>query len=98
MDDVVQLVFGNDLSIMRVVMSSSTDWSKNFIIFHITYDSYYKSDYRRMAKWFGANYNQEVRFSAAVRCKKWPLGPNCAAPPDTSKRRPPQAKASADVF
>jgi len=23
-----------------------------------------------MAKWFGAHYNQEVRFSSAVKCKK----------------------------
>jgi len=27
-------------------------------------------DYRGMAKWFGAYYNQEVRFSTAVKCKK----------------------------
>jgi len=25
-------------AIMRVVMSSSPDWSENFLIFHITYD------------------------------------------------------------
>jgi len=25
-----------------------------------------------MAKWFGAKYNQEVRFSSAVKCKKGP--------------------------
>jgi len=25
-----------------------------------------------MAKWFGAHYNQEVRFSSAVKCKKGP--------------------------
>jgi len=30
------------------------------------------SDYRGMAKWFGAHYNQEVRFSSAVWCKKGP--------------------------
>jgi len=30
------------------------------------------SDYRGMAKWFGAHYNQEVRFSWAVMCKKGP--------------------------
>jgi len=28
------------------------------------------SDYRGMAKWFGAHYNQDVRFSLAVKCKK----------------------------
>jgi len=41
-------------------MSSSPDWSENFLIFHITYDSLL-SDYRGMAKWLGAHYNQEVR-------------------------------------
>jgi len=25
-----------------------------------------------MAKWFGAHYNQEVRFSSSVECKKGP--------------------------
>jgi len=30
------------------------------------------SDYRGMVKWFGAHYNQEVRFSSAVKCKKRP--------------------------
>jgi len=30
------------------------------------------SDYRDMAKWFGALYNQEVRFSSGVKCKKGP--------------------------
>jgi len=30
------------------------------------------SEYRGVAKWFGAHYNQEVRFSSAVKCKKWP--------------------------
>jgi len=30
------------------------------------------SDYRGMAKWFGVHYNQEVRFSSAVKCKKGP--------------------------
>jgi len=50
--------------IMRVVMSSSPDWSENFLIFHITYNS--------CSKWFGARYNQEVRFSSAVKCKKGP--------------------------
>jgi len=29
-------------------------------------------DYRGMAKWFGAQCNQEVRFSSAVKCKKGP--------------------------
>jgi len=28
-----------------------------------------------MAKWFGAHCNQEVRFSSAVMCKKWPQVP-----------------------
>jgi len=41
-----------------------------FLILHITYDSL--SDYRGMAKWFGAHYNQEVRF-ISVKCKKGPL-------------------------
>jgi len=27
------------------------------------------SEYRGMVKWFGAHYNQEVRFSSAVKCK-----------------------------
>jgi len=35
---VVQLV--RTSSIMRVVMISSPDWSENFLIFHITYDTY----------------------------------------------------------
>jgi len=35
---VVQLV--RTSSIMRVVTSSSPDWSENFIIFHVTYDSW----------------------------------------------------------
>jgi len=56
---------------MRVVMSSIPDWSGNFLIFHITYDSLL-SDYKGMAKWFRAQYNQEVRFSSAVKCKKGP--------------------------
>jgi len=30
------------------------------------------SDYRGLAKWFGAHYNQEVRFSSAVKCVKGP--------------------------
>jgi len=37
----------------------------HFIIYHITYD-YLLHDYRGMAKWFGAHYNSEVRFSSAV--------------------------------
>jgi len=61
---VVQL--GRISSIMRVVLSSSPDWSKNFLNFHITYDC------RGMDKWFGAHYNQEVRFSSADKCKKGP--------------------------
>jgi len=32
----------------------------------------HKSDYRGMAKWFGAHYDQEVRFRSAVKCKKGP--------------------------
>jgi len=36
---VVQLV--RTSSTMRVVMSSTPDWSENFLIFHITYDSCY---------------------------------------------------------
>jgi len=40
---------------------------ENFLIFHITYDSE-----RGMAKLFGAQYNQEVRFSSAVKCEKDP--------------------------
>jgi len=55
---------------MRVVMSSSLDWSANFLIFLITYDLL--SDYRGMAEWFGAQFNQKVRFSSAVKCKKGP--------------------------
>jgi len=65
---VVQLV--RTSYIMRVIMSSSPNWSEHFLIFHITYDS--RWDYRGMAKWFGAHYNQEVRFSSAVKCKKEP--------------------------
>jgi len=30
------------------------------------------SDYRGIAKWFGAHYNQGVGFSSAVKCKKGP--------------------------
>jgi len=30
------------------------------------------SDYREMAKWFGAHYNQEVRFSSVVKGKEGP--------------------------
>jgi len=30
------------------------------------------SDYRGMAKWFGAQYNQEVHFNSAVKCNKGP--------------------------
>jgi len=52
---------------MRVVMSLSPDWSENFLIFHITL----LSNYAR-AKWFEAHYNQELRFSSAV---KWKEGP-----------------------
>jgi len=38
------------------------------------------SDYGGMAKWFEAQYNQEVRFSSAIKCKKGPhAGPNIAA-------------------
>jgi len=47
---------------MRVVMSSSPDWSENFIIFLITYGSCYVI----VEVWFGAHYNDEVRFSSAV--------------------------------
>jgi len=32
--------------------------------------------YRGMAKWFGAHYNQEVRFSSVVKCKKGPHVPS----------------------
>jgi len=63
---VVQLVW--TLYIIRVVKSSSPDWSENFLISHITYDSCY----RVMAKWFGAHCNQEVCFSSAVKCEKGP--------------------------
>jgi len=28
------------------------------------------SHYKGMAKWFGDHYNQEVRFSSALKCKK----------------------------
>jgi len=51
-------------------MSSSPDWSEHFLIFHITYDLL--SDYRGMVKWLKAHYNQEDRFSSAVKCKKGP--------------------------
>jgi len=47
---VVQLV--RTLSIMRVVMSSSPDWSENFP-HHLCL---MVCDYRGMAKWFGAHY------------------------------------------
>jgi len=30
------------------------------------------SDYRGMTNWFGGHYNQEVRFSSSVKCKKGP--------------------------
>jgi len=48
---VVQLV--RTSSIMRVVMSSSLDYSEHFLIFLITYMTLVISDYRGMAKWFG---------------------------------------------
>jgi len=41
-----------------------------FEFFHIIYDLL--SDYRGMAKWFGAHHNQEARFGSAVKCKKGP--------------------------
>jgi len=44
---------------------SLLDWSESFLIFQITYDLL--SDYRGMAKWFGAHYK-----SSAVKCKKGP--------------------------
>jgi len=47
---------------VHVVMSSRPDRSVGFLIFHITY-GYLLS----MAKWFGAHYDQEVRFSGAVQ-------------------------------
>jgi len=31
------------------------------------------SDYKGIAKWFGAYYDLEVLFSSAVKCKKGPL-------------------------
>jgi len=58
---VVQLV--RTSPIMRVVMSLNPDWHENFLIFHITL----LSDCRGMAKWFGAHYNEEVRFRSAVK-------------------------------
>jgi len=72
---VVQLV--RTSPVMRVVMSSSPDWSEHFLIFYITYDSYY--GIIGMAKWFGAHFNQEVRFYSAVNCKKDPWTYNFAA-------------------
>jgi len=35
------------------------------------------SDYGVMSKWFGDHYNQEVHFSSAVNCKKWPQVLTC---------------------
>jgi len=46
---------------MRVVMSS--------IPHHL---SLLLSDYRGIAKWFGAHYNQQVHIRSAVKCKKGP--------------------------
>jgi len=59
-------------SIMRVGMSWNPNWSKNISNFpnHLRI---LLSDYSGMAKWFGTHYNQEVRFSSAVKCKKGSL-------------------------
>jgi len=64
----VQLV--RTSSIMRVVISSKSRLNWKFSNFpnHL----WLLSDYRGMAKWFGAYYNEEVRFSSAVKCKKRP--------------------------
>jgi len=64
---VVQLV--RTSSIMRVVMSSSPKWKFSYFPQHLWL---LLSDYRGMAKWFGAHYNPEVLFCSAVKCKKGP--------------------------
>jgi len=53
------------LSFMRVVMSSSPSELKIFYFPH--HLSLFQDDYRGIAKWFGAHYNQEVRFSSVVK-------------------------------
>jgi len=53
-------------SVMRLVMSSSPDRSEYCLIFHLWL---VLSDYIGMAKWSGAHYNQDVRFSSGVKCK-----------------------------
>jgi len=52
---------------MRVVMSSSPDWSENFLPHRLVL-----SDYRGIAKWFGAHYNQEALFQQ-LKVRKDPL-------------------------
>jgi len=41
-------------------------------IMRLVMRSKFVSEYSGMAKWFRAHYNQEVRFSSAVKCKKIP--------------------------
>jgi len=54
---------------MNVVVSSTPNSSEKCLIFHNTYDHVY----RDMAKkWCRAYYNQEVRFTSAVKCKTGP--------------------------
>jgi len=52
---------------MRMVMSSSPDWSENFLIFHITYDSYYVI----IEMWLSGSEPTIIRRSA-VKCMKGP--------------------------
>jgi len=60
---VVQLL--RTSSIMRLVMSSSPDWSE--ILFNSHHVWLLLSDHRGKAKWFGAHFYQESRFSSAVK-------------------------------
>jgi len=51
-------------------MSSSPDWSENFLVLHITCDYCWVIMEVGLSGLVRAQYNQEVRFSSGVKCKK----------------------------
>jgi len=58
-----------ELSIMRVVMSSGLDWSENFLIFHIIYDSCWVI----LEAWLSGSEPTIIsRSGSAIECKKGP--------------------------
>jgi len=67
---VVQLV--RTLSIMRVVMSSSPDWSEFIFIFHITYDSWVVIEV-----WVSGSKPTLIRCSALVQQLSVSKDPRC---------------------